>query len=145
MRKFVFELYDKEKHTTDIEYLMNNLRDEEIREMKGNVGLLKLSIEVSEIAYIAKCEDKPLFALGIEEENIDDRSIWLAGTNDLDNYKKEFIYYSKIKIKEFLDRYGFLCAYIPDWHEKTIRWLKFMGFKPTDRELFDFRRWEVSK
>lgn len=130
MKKLTLELYEGQ----NIDYLADNLRSIDRLEAKamGYDSLyeaIKTSLDCATLAFIAKGENNEvLCAFGVSAVAHAEygNAVWLVATDNLDHYQKEFVYYSKIIIKEFLKEWR-LYNYISVNNDKSIRWLKRLG------------------
>ena len=121
----------------DVNNFISNIRDADKKEAYA-IGLRDIENAVSDTvhgAYISlvarDSEGRILCVFGVSSSIHKEygRGIWLLGTNILNGYHKEFVYYSKIIIKELLKNNGRLYNYISVDNKMSVRWLKKLGAK----------------
>lgn len=136
LKELKIEIYDKSKHKKDIDTFANNLRDDDINELKA-IGYTNLkevyleSLEGSEISIVVKSmQNEMLCIFGLSMiKTMYGRGIWCLCSKKIIEYKKEFLVNSYLVIEEWLNKYEKLYNYVDCRNEKTIRWLKWLGAK----------------
>ena len=131
MKKITFESYNE----IDIDEFVTNLREADKLEAHAmGYDSLKEAIETSldcaYISFVARGEDNKtlcIFGLSSVTHSEYGRAVWFLGAKEMDGYSKEFVYYSKIIIKEMLKEHDRLYNYISVYNDKSIRWLKRLG------------------
>ena len=135
MKKIIVEGYEPNTHKENIEELINNLREVDKMEARA-MGYDRLreavdtSLNYAYISFVAKGEDNTtlcIFGLSSLVHSEYGRAVWFLGTKEMDNYSREFVYYSKIIINEMLKEHDRLYNYISVYNDKSIRWLKRLG------------------
>jgi hypothetical protein len=123
---------------TDLEYLANNLRDVDRRELEAlfdepAIEGLKYSIENADSIWVVCHKQIPCMIFGISdrtEEKEEARSglIWAVGTDEVYKHKKALHEISQNVINNWFEEYDVLFNYI--WDENTLHktWLKSLGF-----------------
>lgn len=89
---------------------------------------LVLSYILSKKSYTVLKDKCPIFMFGVVPTCEEKKGVvWALGSNDIDNYKKEFCRRSKIYLKELLQIFPYLYNYIDARYTAGIRWLEFLG------------------
>ena len=131
MKKLTFESYNE----IDIDEFVTNLREADKLEAHamGYDSLreaIETSLDCAYISFVARAEDNTtlcIFGLSSVTHSEYGRAVWFLGTKEMDNYSREFVYYSKIIINEMLKNNERLYNYISIHNDKSIRWLKRLG------------------
>ena len=131
MKKLTFESYT----TLDIDKFVTNLREADKLEAyaMGYDSLkeaIQTSLDCAYISFVARAENGEaicIFGLSSVTHSEYGRAVWFLGAKEMDGYSKEFVYYSKIIIKEMLKNNERLYNYISVHNDKSIRWLKRLG------------------
>lgn len=89
----------------------------------------RASIVLSFEAYeVRNLKGELLCVLGVSEYcDKDGHGVWLLGTTLAERHAREFIHFGRIKIQNFVGRYGDLFNYIAVTNKKSLRWLRLMG------------------
>ena len=89
----------------------------------------RASIHLSFEAYeVRNNEDELVCILGVSEYcDKDGHGVWLLGTTLSEAYAREFIHFGRIRIQNFVARYGDLFNYVAVTNKKSLRWLRLMG------------------
>ena len=137
----------REALPSDREFLANNLRAADVREVFASSGpvsmlaILEESSEGSDECLVAvDQDDQPLFIMGISMV-VDSAVIWGMGTNRIDNeYTYSFLRESREIIASWFER--FQCEHMFNFihadNEVHLRWIKWLG-----AEVFEPVRWGV--
>lgn len=131
MKKLILESYKE----LDVDDFIINLREADKLEAHamGYDSLreaIETSLECAYISFVAKGENGEtlcIFGLSSLTHSEYGRAVWFLGTKEMDNYSREFVYYSKIIINEMLKEHDRLYNYISVENDKSIRWLKRLG------------------
>jgi len=59
---------------------------------------------------------------------------WLLSSDELFNYKKEFVTQSPEWVSQMGKGYKYLFNYVDARNEKSMKWLRYLGFKTIKRE-----------
>lgn len=77
-------------------------------------------------------KDKPVCMFGIvpfiESDDFTGGTIWLLGTDDIDKNAKKFLKTSKLFCDWASARYDLLENVVPIDHDRTLKWLDWLGF-----------------
>ena len=125
----------REPTQEDVGYLIANMRQADVDElmaMHGKVqSIVQLSFEKSRYKWSVYANGQfiCLFGIGTQSLISDTGIIWMLGTDLIETYKGAFIRYSKAYIEAMLNVYPILTNHCDVRNTRTIRWLKFMGFK----------------
>ena len=131
MKKITFESYTE----IDVDNFVTNLREADKLEAyaMGYDSLkevIETSLDCAYISFVAKGKSGEIlciFGLSSLTHSEYGRAVWFLGTKEMDNYSREFVYYSKIIINEMLKEHDRLYNYISVYNDKSIRWLKRLG------------------
>lgn len=143
--------------TQDINYLIENMREIDRIEMDDLMGVtpaeaLIKTPNIMTNSWILQIDDKPICIFGVTPRKDDKRLgvIWLLGTNDFDENAKTIAFLSKHVLEQLISAYDYVFNYVHSKNKKSIRWLKWMGFRVCDAEpigrkganfhLFDMHR-----
>ena len=118
----------------DCIYLSENLRKEDIQEIKAVMGnvppLLSLLIghKLSAVPLvICDAESKPVAMLGVVPNGLIG-FIWMVGTDDLKKISLSFLRNSKDVCDVLKGKHQILHNYVDKRNKLHINWLKWMGF-----------------
>lgn len=135
IKELIIEQYEFEKHKQNVDYISKYMRKQDKDELRACgcenfLQALNISLGVADIAFIVKTENsEPLCIFGVS--GISDKElgtpVWFIGTDELDKYKKEFLYHSKLIIDLWKKEFGDLYNYVHVKNTKSIRWLKWLG------------------
>lgn len=122
-----------------VPYLAENLKEWD----KVEVGLvfpkwpvesvIHYSINNSDIVYYAEADGKPI-AIG----GYGDDCGWMLSTAELENHKKSFLKISYQMLDEFSQYGDYIYNHVHPQNEKTLRWLKHIGFREEGRTSNNF-------
>jgi hypothetical protein len=119
---------------SDVEYLADNLRDADEKELKASSGLepleaLSLSFQIShECNTIVTDEGTVVGIFGLARINDTMGCPWLMGTDLIKDIRSEFLRGSKDWIIEKNKEYQVLTNFVHAENTTAIRWLKYLGF-----------------
>lgn len=130
--KVTTEKFNKEnkKHLQAVKYIEEHLRPIDKKELQGAYT------SVTKCAMYEFCDNflafgkngKPIAIYGIVKYPIDGRhAVWMVGTTEIKNYKKELITVGFEKISRFIKEYGPVTNYISTDNNESRRWLKKAG------------------
>ena len=118
----------------DCIYLSENLRQEDIQEIKAVVGnlppLLSLltGLKMSSVPLvICNADCKPVAMLGVVPNGLIG-FIWMVGTDDLKKISLSFLRNSKDVCDVLKGKHQILHNYVDKRNKLHINWLKWMGF-----------------
>ena len=118
----------------DCIYLSENLRKEDIQEIKAVVGnlppLLSLltGLKISSVPLvICNADCKPVAMLGVVPNGLIG-FIWMVGTDDLKKISLSFLRNSKDVCDVLKGKHQILHNYVDKRNKLHINWLKWMGF-----------------
>lgn len=134
MKTLLFEKYIG-AHEKEIDFLLTHIKPEDQAEADLINGeemtreAMIYSLRVSDEAYFVKGESgNPIWVFGIGKEKTErGHCIWLVGTEEAYQYKKEFLIYSKDVVENWKRRYGKLYNCIPKTYKKALRWVEYLG------------------
>lgn len=134
------KLRRKKINMRDVNYIIDNLRDEDIEEIKISFGndykqeLIKSLFHYKSTIAIDSKTKKPILIYGVCPFENDKRAaiIFMLSTKDIVNYKRSFFFELKKQIADYDKHYYFLCNQIYSKNFLAKKWLKYVGFK------FDF-------
>ena len=130
---------EKAKHR-HASYLQHNLRACDNRELKIHKTTAFTALHsvipcpMSQ-TFTALVDNKPMCMFGVVPDGFHIASIWLLGTDVINEKNRVFLRYSKYFLEYFLNKYDVLENIVPVDHDVTIRWLKWCRFKFTDKIL----------
>ena len=95
------------------------------------LGAIKLSVSSSKHAWVCWIDDIPCAILGITEHDLLSGigTPWMLGSKELDNYRREIVYYSRDILATVLTQYDVLDNWVHADNTVAIRWLKWLGFE----------------
>ena len=135
--------YVRQAISADIAFLAPKIRQEDRDEIKAsdNIGAAEaLMTPFQERGH------RTWSVIGTEEEYVvgmfgsvptldrDYGVAWLLSSDELFNYKKEFIKQSPEWVAQMGKGYKYLFNYVDVRNDKSIKWLKHLGFKTIKRE-----------
>lgn len=109
-----------------------DLRETDKKEARAFLGLepmeaLSLSLKDSDEAWAVMHDDEYVGFFGVCQG--DGYGIpWFVSTDDFDDFKLTFVKESKKILQSMLEKYGKLQNYVSVENEKSINWLKWLGF-----------------
>lgn len=156
------KMYRVEPVKEDIEYILDNLRDEDRIEMEADRGsnwreeVLKRTLELEDVTMV-HYEDKPIIMYGVIPQELPaacvggslnkDRSIeyagavWLLATKEIIKNQVQFFRECRKELKRWDKEYKWLYNYVHNGNSQAIKWLKWLGFKfDCPRPLGHWRR-----
>jgi len=128
-------------HATEVnenylDYVLNNLRDDDRFEMMFEFGedyieIIKeeLKSASSHIQIIVNEINEPLGIFGYKEIDSETAEICLLVTDEFKRYFKDFIYQAKTYIAEWMQEYSRLENFVYKHNKQAMRWLKILGFQ----------------
>lgn len=116
----------------DIIALSANLREQDRIEVEASSGLppleaIKKSVECSSECHAIELDGNLLAIFGVSDLGEGIGSPWMLGTEELSKNARRLLKHGQAWI-DTLDRYNLLINYVHADNDKSIRWLKWMGF-----------------
>lgn len=107
--------------------------------LDGYHGLLLSLNEADSLSYIGLCDNKPVWAYGINTKPLDGLGycIWFLGTDAVSEHRKYFVIKSMETVRQWQKQYGQLWNAVHKNNTKAIRWLKWLGATFTPLEEID--------
>ena len=126
--KVTTEKFNKEnkKHLQAVKYIEKHLRPIDKKELQGAyTSVTKCAIHEFCDNFLAFGENgEPIAIYGIVKYPIDGlRAVWMVGTTEIKNYKKELITRGLDEISRFTKEYGPITNYISIDNSESRRWL----------------------
>ena len=124
-----FNKKDK-RHLQAVKHIEEHLRTIDKKELQGAyTSVTKCAMHEFCDNFLAFGENgEPIAIYGIVKYPIDGyHTVWMVGTTDLKNYKKELITIGLDKISRFIKEYGPVTNYISIDNSESRRWLKRAG------------------
>lgn len=124
-----FNKKDK-RHLQAVKHIEEHLRTIDKKELQGAyTSVTKCAMHEFCDNFLAFGENgEPIAIYGIVKHPIDGcHAVWMVGTTDLKNYKKELITIGLDKISRFIKEYGPVTNYISTDNNESRRWLKKAG------------------
>jgi len=119
----------------DIGYLATNLRESDAREIAATSGgspfaAVSRCVYRSDRAWAGEIGGELMFIGGVSHANFMSprRSPWLLGTPALDANPRPFLRYCREKMPEIRRAFPHLENFIDARSERTIAWLRWLGF-----------------
>jgi hypothetical protein len=119
----------------DLEYVIKNLRADDIQEIEASHGraayhILRESVH-SEDSLVGKVDGTPICAFGVEPRSLlaGGGVPWMVSTDDILKNKVAFLKHSRLWVDSMLEKYGYLENYVDDRNTVSKRWLKWLGFE----------------
>lgn len=116
------------------EYLQHNLRETDMRECRianctpWRALMHPLKIKTAE-TYTAIVDDKPAMMFGVVPiYEYSAGRIWMLCSDAVDERPKTFLKYSFEMVDYFQNKFYLMENIVPIEHEKTIKWLNYLGF-----------------
>tara|TARA_R100001163_G_C5009842_1_gene156171 strand:- start:273 stop:797 length:525 start_codon:yes stop_codon:yes gene_type:complete len=128
---------------SDVDIIVDNMRLPDIREcalvgVTPQIALNVPFVEEGSKGFTITHKQKPVAMCGVTP--LDDYSyrgkIWFLGTDDIDSIAKSFYKYSKLILSFLSYEYDYVENYVPVDHEKTIKWLQWIGFEIEKQQYF---------
>lgn len=127
----------KEKNEKDVRYILDNLREDDIKECVVSNGENWKDIE-----YNAIMNSNSYIIMGVDEQDIpvciggvsatDKKGVgvvWMLSTSEIVNHKFSFLKHMKKEFKRYDEDYYFLYNFIYKNNFIAKNWLKWLGFK----------------
>ena len=121
---------DNKKHLQAVKYIEEHLRPIDKKELQGAyTSVTKCAMHKFCDNFLAFGENgEPIAIYGIVKYPIDGlHAVWMVGTTEIKNYKKELITMGLDKISRFIEEYGPVTNCISMDNNKSRRWLKKAG------------------
>jgi hypothetical protein len=125
----------------DALYIAKHLRDDDTREVKA-AGMspesaVLLSFAGSDTREVCCVEGKPALIYGaMSPLHSDVAAVWALGTPDCDAISFAMVKRGRAAVRSLLDQYPRLENYCIADYEKSIRWLRLLGFAIGDPEPY---------
>ena len=125
----------------DVRYVASNLRDSDRAEIEA-LGLrpsfgVRSSFEESDEVYTGTVDGKPAMIFGVGGAMLsDETSIWALGTPLCDKVPVSMVRLGRKVVRAFLESYPVLANYCDARYEKTIKWLRMLGFHVGEPEPY---------
>ena len=105
---------------------------------KGALG----SLRGSDRAFTVTLEGKPIAIFGVMTLSLVGRrgTIWLLGTDDIDQICITFGRYTKAFVQSFLSEWDTLENWVHEKNRRSIGWLKMAGFEVSDAKPYGLDR-----
>lgn len=122
----------KPEHAVNMKLRSHDLLEYEIAKVAPQAAIER-SIREANFAWTGLVDGSPACIWGVRQEGaLCGANIWLVTTPLVDKYCKTFLRLNRQIIPSILDHYGYLFAYVDENYEKSIRWLKWLGFSPAE-------------
>lgn len=147
------EKFNKEnkKHLQAVKYIEKHLRPIDKKELQGaytsvNIGAMHEFCN----NFLAFGENgEPIAIYGIVKYPIDGlHAVWMVGTTEIKNYKKELITMGLDEIRRFIKEYGPVTNYISIDNNESRRWLLKAGAvfgKPFDENDITWQQFVIRR
>ncbi len=126
-----------------LQFLADNLRALDKKELlaqgyKSVFEGLELSTKQSQEAYLGFAKGQVVCIFGVSKNYYANLGYpaWFLATDIVWQFKKEFLHYTKLMVKKWLEQYGCLHNYVLQENVQSIRWLKWLGANFAD--VFSF-------
>lgn len=132
LSKVTTEKFNKEnkRHIQAVKYIEKHLRPIDKKELQGAyTSVTKCAMHEFCDNFLAFGKNgEPIAIYGIVKHPIDGlRAVWMVGTTEIKNYKKELITMGFKEVSRFIEEYGPITNYISMDNNKSRRWLKKAG------------------
>lgn len=121
---------------TDVEYLIENVRPEDVAELdalNGNTirSALEDTPDLLNTSQVWIVDERPVAIFGVTRCNgpLSVGVIWLLATGEFQKYTRKFARYCKEVFEQMIDGYGYLYNYVHAENKISIEWLKWLGFE----------------
>ena len=137
-RKLRYRMIKHAKSRRKIKYILNNLRSDDLEEIKKCIGdnwfsVVLKSIMRSEVNIgVSKTSGKPVLCYGAFEDENRSARVFLLATSEIDNKKISFLRNAKKEIAEIEKKYTLLYNFISTGNFKMYKLLELLGFVVTD-------------
>lgn len=119
-----------------IAHVAEHMRQADIDELaacgKTPQAVLSLGLIASEECYAGLIYGEPVCIFGVRLENWKWSTPWLLGTDAIEKNRRIFMRESRLWFTEFAAKYGNLRNWVDVRNEKSIAWLKWLGFEVGD-------------
>jgi ribosomal protein S18 acetylase RimI-like enzyme len=152
----VGSLYFRDLISGDIDHIAANMREadrQEVVAFRGNTDMraaLGSCVLMSSHYWVAAVGAEPIFVFGVVPVSLLDGmgAPWMLGTDKTFNYPRILVKDGRRYIREMLELYSTLANFVDARNEKSIRWLKRLGFTVYAAEPFGhaglpFHRFEM--
>ena len=136
----------RQTETKDIQFLIDNIRDEDAEEIKALNGstvsdvMNKIdNLEDNSQVWVVNGNVVCMFGITPLENNERTGVIWLLATSDFHKYTKRFAVRCKKIFKKTMIGYDYVFNYIYSKNLKSIEWLKWLGFNVQDAQKIGIR------
>lgn len=117
---------ENERHLQAVKYIEEHLRPIDKKELQGAyTSVTKCAMhEFCDNFLVFGENGEPIAIYGIAKYPIDGlHAVWMVGTTEIKNYKKELITIGLDKISRFIKEYGPVTNYISIDNSESRRWL----------------------
>lgn len=99
---------------------------------------LRRSVEVTDVPVAVTLDGQVELIFGVHTTSLMSRAgaPWLLGSDEVDNHPRRFLRASKEFVDVWRKDYTLLHNYVYHGHERSILWLKWLGFTLHDPEPF---------
>jgi hypothetical protein len=118
----------------DIEYLKDNLRDADVREIAANSGeepedALHMGRQVSQECWVGLANGTPFVIFGVTAQG----GVWLLATKDIEKHKRHFLRQCRAWLNKLHAHHACLWNYVDERNTLHLAWLQWMGFVFVER------------
>lgn len=120
----------------DVEYLIDHVRPEDIEEVDAFDGsTIRESLEQTpnllENSEVWEVDGKVVCMFGVTpvEEYEGVGLIWMLATSEFEQYSKMFAVRCQKVVEKMVDGYEFIYNYVHSKNEKSVQWLRWLGFQ----------------
>lgn len=134
------------KNKRDIRYILNNLRDEDKKEVKITFGkkwkriVLKTLLTSKYLYLLGKTKQKnnPVLICGawaVDKKNPSIAAIWMLSTKEIVNHQVTFLREMKKELQKYDEEFAITYNQIYKSNELAKKWLKWAGYRfPNDEK-----------
>ncbi len=90
---------------------------------------LLFAVSTAHVALSVRCDGVLTMIFGVSRRNGPGACPWMLSSEELDAYAVTFYRMTKDNIQAQLNAYGYLENYVDVRNTRSIRWLKWLGFK----------------
>lgn len=139
----------RELRDGDIQYIADNLRPADARELKALYGTtdyqhrLRVSADLSEQLFVCEAEGKPLAVFGMTHTTQHDAAIWCCATGAVSRFRRSFVKEAREVIVRWFQENPQLRTLLNYTHVGNTmhrRWLKSLGAKFSPSEPMGARK-----
>jgi hypothetical protein len=124
----------------DIEELLEDIRDVDIRELRSSTGkepkeILQVSFRMPGSIFTLRVKGDLVCIFGIATVGSPEDLAgvpWMIGTNKVKKYRREFLDVSRTIFCTMCSKYRYLSNYVDDRNKDSIKWLQWLGFHVGD-------------